>query len=453
MRRMDAALPFRSRLELRQRWFLLGLLAFFLILNVQYVVKVQFSQRESRSAFVRWSGQLEELQDGKNIWKRHNYPNPPIMALILLPFAQLPTGAGALAWFYGKVVLTVLAIQWVFNLLDRPERPFPLWGKMLALLLSLRPIQGDLTHGNVNLFILFLVVACIVAFSRRRDGLAGLALALAIACKVTPALFVPYFLWKRAWKTLAATALGLCLFLLLIPGLSFGWQKNLTYLQSWHQVMVHPFVVEGTVTSEHQNQSLPGLMARLLTDSPSFATYEGDRYVPVEYHNLASLERGHLRWAVKGCIGVFALLVLWRCRTPIDERMNWKLLAEFSIVALGMLLFSERTWKHHAVTLLLPFAVLCYVLSAFELSRPRRRYVIGTLTLASLLILSTSTGFWDTHDLIGKTAQVYGAYVWAFVLLTASMFVLLGWQVVVQKVSPRAAARGLESSVESNCSG
>ena len=44
------------------------------------------------------------------------------------------------------------------------------------------------------------------AFTRGWDIAAGLSLALGIACKVTPALFLPYLVWKRAWKTLAATA-------------------------------------------------------------------------------------------------------------------------------------------------------------------------------------------------------------------------------------------------------
>lgn len=413
----------------RQRWFLLGLGVFFLVLNVQVLFKVNFSSRESRSAIVRWMPQLQQLQDGKDIWRRHNYPNPPIMAMILLPFAQFPAGVGALAWFYCKVAMTIWAIHWLLRLLDQPERPFPMWGKMLAVLLSLRPIQGDLTHGNVNLFILFLVVGCLVAFTLRRDWLAGLTLALAIACKITPALFVPYFLWKRAWKTLAATAVGLGLFFVVLPSLSFGWQKNWTYLQSWQKVMVQPFV-EGTITSEHQNQSLPGLMARLLTDSPSFADYEGNTYVPRAFHNIAELERETLQWLVKGCMGVFALLVLWRCRTPIDDRTNWRLFAEYGVVALGMLLFSERTWKHHAVTLVVPFAVLSYLLSAFALSRGQRAIVIGALALSSLAMLSTSTGFWDTHDLIGKTAQVYGAYVWAFLILVGALFVAVRWTVV-----------------------
>ncbi|MCI0683263.1 MAG: DUF2029 domain-containing protein [Gemmataceae bacterium] len=426
---------------LRHRWFVLGLAAFFLVLNVKVLFKVQFSSRESRSAIVRWIPQLQELQEDTNIWRRHNYPNPPIMAMILLPFAQVPAGVGALAWFYCKVAMTIWAIHMLFRLLDQPGRPFPAWGKILAVLLSLRPIQGDLTHGNVNLFILFLVVACLAAFTYRRDWLAGLALALAIACKITPALFIPYFVWKRAWKTLAATAVGLALFFFAVPGLAFGWQKNWTYLQSWQQVMVQPFV-EGSITSEHQNQSLPGLMARMLTEAPSYAEYEGHRYVPTAYHNVAELDRTTLQWLVKGCMAAFALVVVWRCRTPIDDRTNWKLFVEYGVVVLGMLLFSERTWKHHAVTLLIPFAVLSYLLSAFALSRGQRRVVIGGLALTSLAMLSTSTGFWDTHDLIGKTAQVYGAYVWAFLILAATLFATVGW-------SPMAKCE--HSSPESGC--
>jgi hypothetical protein len=282
-----------------------------------------------------------------------------------------------------------------------------------------------LTHGNVNLFILFLIVAALFAFTRGKDRLAGLLLALSIACKVTPALFVPYLLWKRAWRTLAATAAGLVLFLFVVPALRFGWQQNQTYLTTWYKVMVHPYVVEGKVTSEHQNQSLPGLATRLLTKAPSFTVWQKDHYEPVEYHNIAELSPGTLKWLLKGCMGLFALAVIWRCRTPLAERRDWRWAAEFGIVMLGMLIFSERTWKHHAVTLLVPFAVLSYVLATQALSKLTRGYVIGTLVAVALLMLSTSTGVFDSQDRFGKVAQAYGAYVWAFFLLAAALFVVV----------------------------
>src|SRR5262249_13788484 len=155
-------------------------------------------------------------------------------------------------WFACKVLMTVIAIVWLFHLFDALGRRFPLWGKVIAVVLSLKAIEGDLVHGNVNLFILFLVVASLGAYCGRREFLAGLLLVLSIACKVTPALFVPYFVWKRAWTTLAGTVIGLLLFIWVVPALALGWDRNQEYLQSWWENMVVPYAVEGKVTTEHQ---------------------------------------------------------------------------------------------------------------------------------------------------------------------------------------------------------
>lgn len=410
----------------RQRWLLLALLGVFVVINVAYVLKVVNSDRPHRSAFLRWRVQVHALADGENIWQRYNYPNPPIMALILRPFAELPPLAGSIAWFYFKALLTVVAVGLVFRLLDVPGRPFPLWGKGLTLLLTLRPIEGDLVHGNVNLFIMFLVVAMMYALSARRGLLAGLTLGLAIACKVTPALFVPYLVWKRAWAALIGTFAGLLLFLWIVPGLAFGWSQNQDYLASWWRNMVVPYAIEGKVTTEHQNQSLPGLLHRLLTESASVATYEDDEYVVLERHNVATWNPRHVGWLVKGCAALFGLLVLWRCRAPLGGQPAWPLVAEFGVIVLGMLLFSERTWKHHCVTLLVPFAVLVYAVAAGTVSGWRRGALAGTLIGAALLIALTSTGVFDRQDRIGKVALVYGAYVGAHLLLLGGLLMLLG---------------------------
>jgi hypothetical protein len=422
---MEKALRLPADLA-RQRWLMLCLFVFFALLNLQYVLKVV--RTEHRSAIRRWDPQLQIFFDtGENIWAKFNYPNPPIMALILKPLTVLPPMVGSLVWFYCKVVCAVLAIYMVLALLDAPERPFPFWGKAVAVLLSLRPIEGDLVHGNVNLFILFLVVAALFAFCRRRDYLAGLLLALSIACKVTPALFLPYFLWKRAWKTLTGSVIGLALFVWIVPGLTLGWDKNREYLQSWWDNMVVPYAIEGKVTTEHQNQSLPGLLHRMLTKSASFSTYdENDHYIVLERHNMVEWEPQTVRWLLKGCMAGFVLLVMWFCRTSTELRPSWQLMAEFAVVLLGMLLFSERTWKHHCVTLLMPFAVLAYCWSARVARRGPRWYVVGSVAAATLLITLTSTGLFDGQDRIGKLAQVYGAYVWAHLILLACLLVLLG---------------------------
>jgi len=121
--------------------------------------------------------------------------------------------------------MALASLYWVFRLVEGNGPAFPPWAKALVVLLSLRPIMGDLIHGNVNLFILFLIAASLFAFGRRRDLGGGLLLGLAIACKLTPALFVPYFLWKRSWKMLIGCAAGLGLagaFTKVLAGMLFG---------------------------------------------------------------------------------------------------------------------------------------------------------------------------------------------------------------------------------------
>jgi hypothetical protein len=341
------------------------------------------------------------------------------MALMLRPLAELPPLAGGLLWYFLKVGMALYAFAAVFRLVEEPGRPFPIWAKALTILFSLRPILGDLTHGNVNLFILFLVVAALDSYRRGWDELAGGLIALAIACKVTPALFVGYFLWKRAWRVLAGCVVGLGLFFFAVPAAVLGWEQNLELLTSWVQHMVLPYLVGGVVTSEHNNQSLPGLLFRLLTTSPSFSIYVEDISTPAEYHNVLALDPRAARWLVKGCMAAFAGLVVWCCRTPTRPRQNGRLAAEYGLIVLGMLLFSERTWKHHCVTLLVPFAVLCYHLAACRPGRGPRAFLIGILATVQIAIAATSTTL--LPDDTAKLAQVYGAYVWAFLLLAIGL--------------------------------
>jgi hypothetical protein len=392
------------------------------------------------------------------------------MALLLEGLVRLPPLVGSLTWFYLKVGMALVSFYWVFRLVEGRKKhedggwriedgrwrrvtsgqwlvaseekspsllatshwplatssSFPPWAKALTVLLSLRPIMGDLYHNNVNIFILFLLTGSLFAFSRGRRMTSGVILGLAIACKVTPALFIPYFLWKRAWGALAGCTLGLILFLLIVPGLFLGMDRNLTLLSSWEKQMIEPFVVNGKVASEHNNQSLPGLAYRLATHSPSFSKFDYDlwKYTPLEYHNWLALTPKTVQWFLKGCMAAFVVLVIWSCRTPSLRLApagsfksycpSWPSAAEFSLILLGMLLFSERTWKHHCVTLLLPFATIIYYLATQPATRKLRWFLIGMLSAATLLMASTSTsGLFAWWDQCAKLAQVYGAYVWA----------------------------------------
>jgi alpha-1,2-mannosyltransferase len=400
----------RLRWNWRRDWFLPAMALVFIALSVQYT----FKAAHNKSAFVRWREQILQIDQGLKLYEYYHYPNPPIMALMLRPLAELPPVVGALIWFYLKVAMAAAAFLACVRMIEAGGASFPTWAKVGTLLLSASPLIGDLQHGNINILILFLVVASLYAFHRGGDWLAGLLLALAICCKVTPALFVFYFLWKRQWKVLAGCCAGMVLFLVVVPGVFLGWNENLALLNSWCQQMIMPFLRDGVITSEHPNQSLPGVLCRLLTHSPSFCAYPNDVYTPTEYHNLLSLSMTQLRWIIRLAQGLFALLVALLCRGPARVRGGWQLCTEFGLICVGMLLFSERTWKHHSVVLLLPFAVITYVLATQTWSRRAKQVIIALLGVVLALMLSASgIGSERGADL----AQVYGVYLWAFLIL------------------------------------
>jgi hypothetical protein len=371
---------------------------------------------QSRTAFLRWRPQIQALDQGIDIYRTFNYPNPPIMALILKPLTELPPIAGMLTWFALKALMAVLMAAIVFRLIEAGGTAIPDWAKALAIALSLHPIIGDLTHGNVNLFIAFLIVAALDCYRRQRDFTAGLLIALALACKITPALFVPYFLWKRAWKTLFGIGIGLGLWWFMVPGIVLGFDYNRTLMVSWFDGMVKPFLIDGQVTSEHHNQSLPGLLTRLLTDRPSFVDYAEDDGHPIAAgtNTIINLGPRAVDVIVKCAMLVFAAVIVWLARTR--QRCGLAFAAECSLIVLGMLLFSERTWKHHATTLLLPIATL---IAAAVARKSRWLWFIVAMVPVLSLVPSALDG--DMQDQF----LVYGIYTAMYAVLMLGQISIL----------------------------
>ncbi len=386
---------------------------------------------DSRSAFIRWRHQVHELWQGKNIWDDYLFPNPPIMPLTLSPLMALPPVVGAVCWFALKVAMTAVAIQLCFRMAEGTGRKFPWWGEGFVLLLSVRPILSDLLHGNINLLILFCIVVTLEAWRRGYDVLAGLALAAAISYKVTPALFVPYFFYKRSYRTVFATMLGMGLFLLVVPSLVLGIDFNWQCLTMWYHRILRPYVTSNVVGQLEINQSMVGVMMRLLTEGPD------GRYGPQFDSNLVSWNPQEVARVIKiisvGLVGLLA----WLCRTRTDRRLDPRLLGEFSLVVLTMLFVSERSWKNHYVTLLLPYVYLVYRVCVAKRFSRLRLSLLGSLLLSAILMATTSEAFGGQVVEQGhKIALGYGLFFWSGVVL----YIATAWRVFVERKEPLALA-------------
>lgn len=379
---------------------------------------------EDRSAFNRWQPIVADLVAGEDVYYKNAFPTPPIMGLILYPFTLLPGAAAMAAWFAFKVLTTGAVFWWLLTAVPGSHRLSVTAGVAVFAVVS-RPLLGDLLHGNVNLWILFLIVAAAMAYSRHHDVTAGLCLSLAIACKLTPALLLVYFLVKRAWRLCISATTGLLLWLVVVPGSILGFSHNWMLLDHWADMMVWPYVSDGQVDTEQVNQSLPGLLYRLGTDSVAIKAEDGRPDVSV---NLLSLSSSQMEWLNR--LVTFGLVggMLWMVRRPLPERGCPGFWHELGVVLLVMLLVSERSWKHHYVTLTPCVIALAAFASGFTDRGSWQRWLVyGCIALAALAMALTSNDL--ARPLFGvhgaKLSQAYGAYVWAaFALLSAHLYVL-----------------------------
>ena len=403
---------------------------------------------------------LSSLQ-GTNIYDKYFFPNPPLMPLSLYPFMVLPAVTGAVVWFGLKVGLTAISAWLLLRMVKTPEVsaqaevaswlrntkhliiraiktstllppcevpswPIPSWVQATIIILSFRPILSDLHHGNNNLLILFLVVATLVAWRKGYDVLAGLILALSVTYKVTPGLFLVYFAYKRSWRAVGATFLGLGIFLLIVPSIFLGPEFNGQCLGMWWHRILSPYVTGDVSSPQEINQSMIGVIVRLFTQQTG-----EDRYsVQFQHLNLLSLRP---KWVVLGLKAASVALVgllAWLCRTKTTKRDDPRLLGEFALIVLVMLFASERSWKHHFVTLLLPFTYLGFRAFDPRLSKNARIGIWTALLSAGILMASTSSEFGGLffHREGHKLAQFYGMFFWAGVIL----FIATAWRVKVE---------------------
>jgi alpha-1,2-mannosyltransferase len=414
---IDIELEGLRRLDRLSRWF------FWILWGSIVLVAAAFyyeKAADNRSAFVRWRPQVLEFWSGVNVYDEMNFPTPPIMPITLYPLMVLPTVAGAMCWFAIKVALTTATLLMCLEIVQPAGRLLPPMFRSLILVLSLRPILGDLHHGNNNLVILFLVVAMFYAWRRGYDVAAGLLLALAASYKVTPALFFVYFAYKRSWRTVGWGAVGMVLFLLIVPSVIIGPAFNWECLTTWGQRMVKPFVLKHASSSQESNQSLFGVLSRLLTEMMPGK----DRYqVHLDLH-LVSLPAWLVNYLIKAVALGFLGLLAFLCRTPAGNRRDPRLLGEVALVVLTMLFVSERSWKHHYVTVLIPYSFLVAEFFSSHVGPRSRALIVGAwaISFSLMALASPDLYFWSSADgQEHEIAQGYGAFLWAGVLLYATV--------------------------------
>ncbi len=238
------------------------------------------------------------------------------------------------------------------------------------------------------------------------------------------------------------------IFLLILPSLVIGPQFNGECLGTWWHQIMSPFLTQGASSPQEINQSMVGVLTRLLTDTE---TGTGRYDVRLDL-NLVAWPPRTVRLLIKAISVGMLVLLAWLCRTKTTRRDDPRLLGEFALVVMAMLFLSERSWKHHFVTLLLPYTYLLWQFADGPL-RWRGRLAITAAVWGSVLFMATTST--ELGGLFGRTqghkiAQGYGMFLWAAMLL----FVATAWRVAAERnrelsVAPEAEAKRTSWAVPS----
>lgn len=228
---------------------------------------------------------------------------PPFAALLFSGLTPLPLPITAVLFTAAGIALFTAACHTAA--LHRSALPWAGFG-LAAVCLLLEPLRGSIGLGQINMVLIGLVAAdCLLP---RTPWPRGVLIGLAAAIKLTPAIFVLFFLARRRWRP-ALTAVGT----FAAAGL-VGWVlAPAQSLQFWFHAMLDPGRVGGLAYSA--NQSLHGLLFRLGAPEPV--------------------------WLVL-CAVVLTSTIFLLPRLRDD-------LTAFSAVAAAGLLISPVSWSHHWV--------------------------------------------------------------------------------------------------------
>lgn len=164
------------------------------------------------------------------------YLYPPLFAVLLAPLSRVPYPVAHALWFLLNAALFAFMLRFAESLLPAPPRSKAVaWLARGALAFACVTLADNLSMAQANVVVAALVAAGFMAWTSGRPFAAGLALSLAAALKVSPALFLLFFLVRREGRVLAGWAAGFALWLLLVPSLVLGLGRNAEYLSAWSE--------------------------------------------------------------------------------------------------------------------------------------------------------------------------------------------------------------------------
>ena len=389
------------------------------------------------------AGNAEELtpEDEGSAGEVWLHPHMPFTVILLTPFAYMPVWVTALSFNILKLLAVVAAGLMAVRIANHGARRMADWVVLLGLLWGLLFIVGDIQHGNTNCFVLALIVLHLWLYRRGQDIRAGAALAVAICLKMTPALFLLYWLYQRNWRLLVAAAAVMALLTVVIPAAAVGPEHYVDLTETWLENLIVPGLLKGAWYPIHINQSISGVFSRYFLDGPNgniFWNPDDNTYDTQEkfaWITLVALSPETVKLLIRTCQFAVVAFIAWAIGWRKLPRDDGRRALHYGLIAIGIVLLNQRTWDHHAGILLIAEIAIWYAIAFGRFSRAARAAALILMLLAGPLLWLTGT---ETFGILAKftghsskvggiwadVVDAYGPAFYHFVLLLAASIIL-----------------------------
>ena len=326
-----------------------------------------------------------------------HYPYLPSAAMYFAPLALVDSNLGILLRYgvaVGCLWLTLLLLHMMVRERSAQVASKRLTIGVLTLVLASQYVIRDLDDGGPHIILLAILVAGIYSVWKSRDRLGAIWFGLATALKVTPGLFLLFFIWKRQWRLAVCSSIAAACWIAL-PVVWMGPSSWWSHHRQWARIALGSVLGARAEVAEQselrvQNQALkPALMRYLMTypeGHPLRLSHPG--YVP--FLNLKPATASRLATGVM--LGLLAICA-WQARRRYQGSSDPEWLLEASAVLLLALLLSPVTWLQHLVLL-----VPALYLIVSEDRGIRRLGTPASAAMAAYVVLSIVLN----RDLLGR---------------------------------------------------
>jgi hypothetical protein len=153
------------------------------------------------------------------------YKFPPLYAALLLPLVRNGIHDSVYYYHWGLQILLYLVAAGLAAQILRGSRPSLFFVAAGLLAWNFEPFFETLWRLQIETPLLLLLAVALWGLRRGRDGVAGVALGVAVMLKIYPAFLLAYLVVRRRWRAIAFCAATMVLVQLLMLAI-FGLHEN-----------------------------------------------------------------------------------------------------------------------------------------------------------------------------------------------------------------------------------